>query len=1371
MRKFYLLFLLGITISKVLSANSGICESYAILNINGAGNVYYDMQAVTANPDFNGNNLGSFNIGSNSLILNGAQNKIYKCVSDNIYQSYFYYRIYKTTATPGVFNSSVILYNSNIAPTACSCGGTDQLWESSGANINVLNGLTPGTYYLEIYTNADFTYAGGSGTHYANNGGANYKATFTVSPVYVTSTTGTSPATYATLKTAFDAINAGTHKGTIAVTIYGNTTETSTAALNSSGSGSSSYTTVTIKPSGLITVSGSIDGLPLVDLNGADNVTIDGLNDGTNSLIISNTSVSNLANTSTIRFINDATNNTITNVTIQGSSTTALNSKGGTIFFSTAATGGSGNDNNLISNCNIGAAGSNIPNTAILGQGSNISSAHNSNVVITNCNIYDFFDVVGGSRGIYIDDGNTNWTISNNKIYQTSNRAWTSSSGSGYVQRAISIIQSASVGSNFQITNNTIGFSNSSGTGTYNLQNYTNAFIGIDLKTGSITATTVQGNIIAGISQTTTAQNSSNGVPAFVGIYAESGLFTISNNTIGGSAAGNKISFASSNVNPNDWIGIYSTASSTITSNTIDNIAVTSTGNATTLSGIRAATSVTNVINGNTIGSTNGLSSTATSGKVVGIYIESGTPTVMNNKIAALSTPYFITGIGVYGGSSALVYNNFIALGSGVTSNSIMAGIEHNGGTSPSFYYNTVRLQGAVSSGGNSTAAFMVSASLSATAINNIFYNERSGGTGVHYGIMFGLGVNYTGDYNDIYAAGGQTGTINGSGNFSGIANWRTGSGQDANSIEAAITFTSTTDLHIAPASYTVVKNKGVDISPTVTTDIDGENRKPSCGTDVGADEIYFNNTAGINQWTGASDTKWCNACNWDKETIPSSSDSAVITTSLYGNYPVLNTAAGCGASVIGGLSITGSASLTIGTGGSLTVNGGFNNAATFTQTGGDINFAGTSSKTIASTTDLSFYNVTFSGGGAKNLTANATVHGTLGLTSGIVNVSASKYLALPAGISYTGGGPASYVNGTLRKYFSAAETSFTFPVGNATRYGSISLTNIVAPSTAEYMDVSYATGAFSGNHRNILTPTPAAPTNSTNPVVFASYVEYWNISFINTGSSFKAQVTLNYNDNNFSQLYNKGADWLRVTRYDAAGVMDYGNDNPLADQPLGSGTYSGSINSAQQLGASAFAPGSIFTFGTTANGVNPLPVLIKEFTAVKQNNFNQLNWNISCSSEELRFEVMRSTDGRNYQVIQQLTASQERCKQPFDYNDYTATGEKVYYRVKMTDENGKIAYTQVAVIINRKNGLEITGLFPNPSTDVIYLNVSAAARDRLQLFVTDITGKQVISNTIVLIAGSNLVPLQLKSLAKGVYTINGIYSDGKITTLKFIKQ
>jgi hypothetical protein len=125
----------------------------------------------------------------------------------------------------------------------------------------------------------------------------------------------------------------GTHTGSIIIDISANTTETGTMVLNGSGAGSASYTSVLIRPSNDgVTVSGaSATGRGLIELNGADNVTIDGDNPnttGTNrNLTITNTASSTTTSTSVVRLavatsvITSADNNTIKNLIINGSAT------------------------------------------------------------------------------------------------------------------------------------------------------------------------------------------------------------------------------------------------------------------------------------------------------------------------------------------------------------------------------------------------------------------------------------------------------------------------------------------------------------------------------------------------------------------------------------------------------------------------------------------------------------------------------------------------------------------------------------------------------------------------------------------------------------------------------------------------------------------------------------------------------------------------------------------------------------------------------------------------------------------------------------------------------------------------------------------
>jgi hypothetical protein len=136
-------------------------------------------------------------------------------------------------------------------------------------------------------------------------------ANTTWSQVTVTATGGTTSASYLTLNAFFTAVNAGTHTGIINATITSNINEGSAftpTSLNASGQGMASYFSVNISTSGNYTVSGSpIINRSLIELNGADNVTIDGNLGGTRALTFENTAATSITGSAVIRLIGAAT--------------------------------------------------------------------------------------------------------------------------------------------------------------------------------------------------------------------------------------------------------------------------------------------------------------------------------------------------------------------------------------------------------------------------------------------------------------------------------------------------------------------------------------------------------------------------------------------------------------------------------------------------------------------------------------------------------------------------------------------------------------------------------------------------------------------------------------------------------------------------------------------------------------------------------------------------------------------------------------------------------------------------------------------------------------------------------------------------------
>ncbi|HEY89076.1 MAG TPA: hypothetical protein G4N98_04990, partial [Thermoflexia bacterium] len=151
-------------------AAGGIWESYVVLN-----DTYYDVNATTSNPDFT-NYLGVFSQPLKPLILNGGEVKTYKNNGTNITSARLYYRVYPQSSSPSGSFTDVNL------PWAQNLGGGDQAWVESGQAANLVNGLSDGTYVLELYYEASTNGVDAGNPLYDNNGGSNYSTTFTVGP-------------------------------------------------------------------------------------------------------------------------------------------------------------------------------------------------------------------------------------------------------------------------------------------------------------------------------------------------------------------------------------------------------------------------------------------------------------------------------------------------------------------------------------------------------------------------------------------------------------------------------------------------------------------------------------------------------------------------------------------------------------------------------------------------------------------------------------------------------------------------------------------------------------------------------------------------------------------------------------------------------------------------------------------------------------------------------------------------------------------------------------------------------------------------------------------------------------------------------------
>jgi len=472
--------------------------------------------------------------------------------------------------------------------------------------------------------------------------------------VTVSGCTAAGNGNYTSLSAAAAAIIAAQPLANIVITITGNTTEPVGGASFAAGS----WNSLIIQPSGgARTISGAITaGNPLINFNGSDRITINGLNSGGNSLTISNTTVSTTAGTSTIRFIGDANNNTITNCTILGSTTANVAVSAANILFSTGSI--TGNDNNTISNNNIGDA-TGIPTMLITSSGTSATISNDSNLISGN-NIYNWYSTTA-ANAINIIANSAAWTINNNKFYQTVSRSGLTS---GNYLKCINILTATSGG--YTISNNTIGYSSSAATGMFT--NNGGRFTGIDIKVAASPLSNIQGNIMNNINWSTASGATSPGGSSFNGIIVNAGgvnIGTTAGNTIGASTG---IGSASSGIfitltTAAATCGILPIYLNSATNCSIQNNnigAIATAGAATmgyTFSGIYIEGAANHVVTSNNIGNT-------TSGSIA--IGSTGTTTAVCNLYGIYSTSSGAINIGSSGAGNFIQNLNYNSSGTGV---------------------------------------------------------------------------------------------------------------------------------------------------------------------------------------------------------------------------------------------------------------------------------------------------------------------------------------------------------------------------------------------------------------------------------------------------------------------------------------------------------------------------------------------------------------------------------------------------------------------------------------------------------------------------------------------------------------------------------
>jgi hypothetical protein len=367
--------------------------------------------------------------------------------------------------------------------------------------------------------------------------------------------------------------------------------------------------------------------------------------------------------------------------------------------------------------------------------------------------------------------------------------------------------------------------------------------------------------------------------------------------------------------------------------------------------------------------------------------------------------------------------------------------------------------------------------------------------------------------------------------------------------------------------------------------------------------------------------------------------------------------------------------------------------------------------------------------GGNLSASTYTQVNGNVNIGTNTLTLGSSSS---PGTFTYTSG----TIIGKFKRWLVGTTGNRDFPVGTATAKRNVSINFTTAPLqgslTAEWIPAS-------GGNNGLPLTEGAININTTSAAGYWRVTAGDGLSGGNYTGSFTATGIGGVND--YTQL-------VLLKRADASSPWTLDGTHV---------TTTGS-NAIPLLSRTGMANFSEFGIGGDFP-VNPLPVTLISFTAQRSGRVNLIGWSTSQEINTSHFILERSTDGRNFAAITQVTAAgNSNSSRSYAYTDMHPASGINYYRLRMVDRDNSNKYSLVRSV--RNEGIADIAVYPNPVQRVLTVSISADKTGQGNMMITDMGGKIIYQKPISVVQGNNMLPVDISNIAGGSYLIKVQLSD-----------
>lgn len=189
-----------------------------------------------------------------------------------------------------------------------------------------------------------------------------------------------------------------------------------------------------------------------------------------------------------------------------------------------------------------------------------------------------------------------------------------------------------------------------------------------------------------------------------------------------------------------------------------------------------------------------------------------------------------------------------------------------------------------------------------------------------------------------------------------------------------------------------------------------------------------------------------------------------------------------------------------------------------------------------------------------------------------------------------------------------------------------------------------------------------------------------------------------------------------------------------------------------------------------TINVSTTLPLTLVDFTATLQDNQVLLNWITEQELNTSRFEIEKSADRADWQVIATVSAAGNS----YNRRNYTTTDNHPqavnYYRLKMIDIDGKFTHSNILQV--RRSATSKVSVYPNPFVSTIQIELQNDREEKLSIRLINAAGAVIHDSRKDVRRGLNVFSINDLNLPGGTYILQIRNSEGElIRTDKLSRQ